>query len=195
MRTLLAAALTAAFCASCAHEISSEERLERETSHIKPEEALSRAELLKLKCDDTADGLAKARADNRPETDRVQAYMELFSSLTSRTQKIESAMSRNPDLAFKEGSQDLVSLKENCVAQSSDVRLEFDRYVRDLVEVPTVQEIKGGSTVTVARLDLSVLKQAVELLNADDRDSLLSRLALAEKRIDVPGAAKGAKKK
>ena len=33
--------------------------------------------------------------------------------------------------------------------------MEFETYVRELVAVPTAQDIKGGNTVTVARLDFA----------------------------------------
>ena len=58
-------------------------------------------------------------------------------------------MARNPDLHYAEGSQKLVAARESCIQQTADVRVEFDTYVRELVDVPTVEELKGGNTVTV----------------------------------------------
>lgn len=183
-KRLLLAALTLA-SGACVKEVSSDERLERETKSSSVKDALGASELQKIKCDDTANDLASARNENKPETDRVVGYIELYESLKHRTAKFDEAMSRNPDLAYLEGSQVLISAKEQCVQQVADVRLEFERYVRELVDVPTVQEIKGGATVVVARLDFGTLKQAIETLNPDDRESLLNKVSNAEKKVEV----------
>ncbi|MBX7096599.1 MAG: hypothetical protein K1X89_02710 [Myxococcaceae bacterium] len=190
----LVAAAAAVVLSGCVKEITSEERLERETQSKDPKSAATAEELSRIKCSDTNDTLQKARNDTRPETDRLQTYIELYESLNARRQKFEEAMSRNPDLAYKEGSQELVAAREECVQQSADVKVEFERYVRELVDVPTVQEIRGGSTVVVARLDFTVLRQAIETLNGDDRDALLNRVANAEKKVEVKPDAKKPKK-
>ncbi len=173
------------FATACSHEVTSDERLERETKAGNLREAITASDLQKLRCDDVNQELAKARNENRPETDRVGSYMDLFESLKGRTAKFDEAMTRNPDLAYQEGSQELVSAREQCIQQTADVKFEFERYVRELVEVPTVQEIKGGTTVTVARLDFGTLKSAIESLNPDDRDQLLNRVSNAEKKVEI----------
>ena len=181
----LVGACTLLTLSGCPKEISSEERLERETQSKDPKSAATADQLSKIKCNDVNETLQKARNENRPEGDRLQTYIELFESLLQRRTKFEDAMSRNPDLAYQEGSQALVAAREECVQQSADVRVEFERYVREIIDVPTVQEIRGGSTVVVARLDFAVLRQAIETLNADDRDSLLNRVSNAEKKVEV----------
>ena len=185
-KRLLVAAFAFALCTTgCVKEVTSDERLERETAKTDVKEALGAKDLLKIKCDDTAANLAKARNENKPETDRVNDYIELYESLKARSAKFDEAMSRNPDLAYQEGSQELISAKEQCIVQVAEIRLEFERYIRELVDVPTVQEIKGGATVVVARLDFGTLKQAIETLNPDDRESLLNRVSNAEKKVEV----------
>ena len=169
----------------CAHEVTSDERLDRETKVQTVKESLGAADLQKIKCDDTAAAIASARNENKPETERVAGYIQLYESLKGRSAKFDEAMSRNPDLAYQEGSQELISAKEQCIQQVADVRLEFERYVRELVDVPTVQEIKGGATVGVARLEFDTLKQAIETLNPDDREALLNRVSNAEKKVEV----------
>jgi len=168
----------------CVKEISSDERLDRETegmgSHRNTPDA---AALGKVHCDDTADALNQARNVNRPETDRVISYVELYERLIKSNATFEEAMTRNPDLHYTEGSQKLVAARDNCIQQAADVKVEFETYVRELVSVPTVQEIKGGNTVTVARLDFNTLRQAIEVLNADDKDQLLTRVANAERTV------------
>ncbi|NOK19847.1 hypothetical protein [Corallococcus carmarthensis] len=169
----------------CVKEITSDERLERDTRSVAVKDAPGVTELSKLTCDDTSAPLNKARDVNRPESDRLVDYVNLYSSLKDRTHTFEDAMARNPDLSYREGSQNLVNAKDTCIQQTADVRVEFETYLRELVDVPTVQEIKGGNTVTVARLDFGTLKKAIETLDPDDRESLLQRVNAAEKRVST----------
>ena len=172
----------------CVKEISSEERLDRETQYATTKNLPDAAALAKLNCEDTTEGLNQARNVNRPETDRVMSYIDLYTSLMKRTTTFEEAMTRNPDLHYTEGSQQLVAAKETCIQQTADVKVEFETYVRELVDVPTVQEIKGGNTVTVARLDFNTLRQAIETLNLDDKETLINRVSNAEKKVSpAPG--------
>ncbi|RKH37162.1 hypothetical protein D7X12_30580 [Corallococcus sicarius] len=185
-----AAAMLLLSSAGCVKEISSEERLERDTRSVAVKDTPGIAELSKLTCDDTTEPLNKARNVNRPESDRLVEYVQLYSSLKDRTHTFEDAMARNPDLSYREGSQALVSAKETCIQQTADIRVEFETYLRELVDVPTVQEIKGGNTVTVARLDFATLRKAIETLDPDDREQLMQRVGAAEKRVaTVPAGA------
>ncbi|AFE05698.1 hypothetical protein COCOR_04207 [Corallococcus coralloides DSM 2259] len=172
----------------CVKEITSDERLERDTRSVAVKDAPGVSELSKLTCDDTSAPLNKARDVNRPESDRLVDYVNLYSSLKDRTHTFEEAMARNPDLSYREGSQSLVNAKDACIQQTADVRVEFETYLRELVAVPTVQEIKGGNTVTVARLDFSTLRKAIETLDPDDRESLLQSVNSAEKRVSATAA-------
>ncbi|NRD54148.1 hypothetical protein [Corallococcus exiguus] len=172
----------------CVKEITSDERLERDTRSVAVKDAPGVEALSKLTCDDTSAPLNKARDVNRPESDRLVDYVNLYSSLKDRTHTFEEAMSRNPDLSYREGSQNLVNAKDACIQQTADVRVEFETYLRELVAVPTVQEIKGGNTVTVARLDFGTLKKAIETLDPDDRESLLQSVNSAEKRVSAAPA-------
>jgi hypothetical protein len=167
----------------CVKEISSDERLDRETRNLNASATPEAGELAKLSCDNIAEDLARARNVNRPEADRLSDYTTLYETLKKRTATFEEAMTRNPDLAYREGSQQLVAAKDACIQQTADVRVEFETYTRELVDVPTVQEIKGGNTVTIARLDFKTLRQAIESLSPDDKDQLLARIDNAEKKV------------
>ena len=173
----------------CVKAISSEERLDRDTPFQPMKETPDAATLGQVNCDDTGDVLNQARNVNSPETDRVLSYIALYSSLARRNATFEEAMTRNPDLHYTEGSEKLVAAQENCIQQTADVKVELETYVRELVDVPTVQELKGGNTVTVARLDFNALRQAIETLNPDDKEQLLSRVTHAEKRVSALEAA------
>jgi hypothetical protein len=173
--------------AGCVKEISSDERLDRETEFLQARGTPDAAALGKVHCDDTGDALTQARNVNRPETDRVLSYIELYSSLLKRKATFDEAMTRNPDLNYTEGSQKLVAARDNCIQQAADVKVEFETYVRELVSVPTVQEIKGGNTVTVARLDFNTLRQAIDTLNPEDKEQLLARVLATEKQVAPAG--------
>ena len=183
MRRLAAAVCVLLLGAGCVKEISSEERLDRELSAAPTRQEIDEGELKKLSCQDTPDELAQARNENRPETDRLMAYVELYEALRKKLSTFEEAMTRNPDLHYQEKNQDIVAARDVCIQQVADVRVELETYLRELVNVPTVQEIKGGSTVTVARLDFNTLRQAIETLNPDDKDALLNRVNAAEKKV------------
>ncbi len=178
-----AATLLLLSASGCVKEISSDERLDRDTQNLSAKETPGAAELEKISCDDATEALIKARNVNRPETDRLVDYIELYSSLRKRTATFEDAMNRNPDLSYREGTQHLVNAKDICIQQTADVRVEFETYMRELVGVPTVQEIKGGNTVTIARLDFNTLRQAIETLEPDDKDTLLNQVNAAAKRV------------
>jgi hypothetical protein len=170
----------------CIKEISSEERLDRDTAHLSGKDRPLTAEALaKVSCDDARGTLDTARDVNRPETERVMRYIDLYSSLLKRTATFEDAMTRNPDLSYTQGSAELVAAKDTCIQQTADVRVEFETYVRELVDVPTVQEVKGGNTITVARLDFNTLRQAIETLDLEDKEQLMARVLNAEKRIEA----------
>jgi hypothetical protein len=178
----------------CVKEISSDQRMEDGSPrYSSSKETPDATTLSKVHCDDTADALTQARNVNLPESDRLSRYIDLYSSLVKRNATFEEAMKRNPDLNYTEGSQALVAARESCIQQTADVKVEFETYVRELVDVPTVQEIKGGNTVVVPRLDFNVLRQGIETLGPDDKEQMLTKVTNAEKKVatteETPNAA------
>lgn len=168
----------------CVKEISSEERLERESPSAHSAPAPTKEELSKIDCLPGED-LLQARNASRPETDRVQDYATLYTALVKKVKAFEEALTRNPDLQYQDGSQRIAAARETCLQQSADLRVEFDRYVRELVDVPTVQEVKGGKTQTVARIDFDALRDAIQILDPEDKELLLARLGAAEQRLEA----------
>jgi hypothetical protein len=192
MRLFAAVAVTLLGASGCVKEISSEERLDRATADTPSSACKSADELRAMGCESTTEALERARDLNQPEADRMLGYMELYRSLRQRTSAFEQAMACNPDLAYREQSRSLVGAQEACVRQLADVQLEFETYVRELVSVPTAQDIKGGNTVTVARLDFATLRQAIQVLSPDDAEQLLARVESAERRLLPDGAGSSA---
>lgn len=195
MNKRIVIALSAVALASCVKEISSEERLERETIRAEAAKSDTATELSKLKCDDINAELAKARDDQRPEEQRLNVYLDLYDRVKGRTAKFEEALSRNPDLAYQEGTQDVVAARETCIQSQADVRLDFEGLVREVTQMPTVDEIRGGSTVKVARLNFDTLRTAIEKLDLDDKEALISKLNNAEKQVEVKDSGKRKREK
>ena len=186
MRSPTAAAAAAALLLlSCVKEISSEDRLEREIGSGPPREPISTADLAKVSCTDAVEQLARARALERDETARLMAYLDLYSALRKKVGTLEEAMSRDPDIRYQEATKGVVDAHGACVQQQADVRFELESFVRELVQVPIVEEVKGGNTFPVARLDFNTLRMAIETLGPDDKEALLGKVASAEKKIEA----------
>jgi hypothetical protein len=179
---------------ACVKEITSDERLERETARSDALKTNTAAELSKIKCDELNNDLARARDAVRTEEERLATFTDVYERLKNRSARFDEAMSRNPDLAFQEGSQELVAARETCIQMAADVRNETESLVREIMQVLVVDEIKGGQTVRAARVDYAPLRTAIEKLELDDRDALQTRISNAEKQIDVKAEKRGRQK-
>jgi len=184
-KRIVAAISTALLFTSCVKEISSDDRLDRETRRSDSTKSSTAEDLMQMKCDDITSELSKARDDSAPEEKRINIYSDLFDRVKERTSKFDEALSRNPDLAYQEGSQAIISARDGCVQSSADVRLDFEGLVREIVNLPVVDDIRDGKPVKAARLSFDSLRSAIEKLNLDDKDALLTRLANAEKTVEV----------
>lgn len=169
----------------CATEISSDERLDRETKRMDAMKSNTAGELVKMRCDDITSELSKARDDSAPEEKRITIYLDLFDRVKERTQKFEEALTRNPDLAYQEGSQEIIAARDGCIQSQADVRLDFEGLVREIINLPVVDEYRDGKPVKAARLSFDTLRGAIEKLDLDDKDQLMTRLANAEKTVEV----------
>ncbi|MDP1824867.1 MAG: hypothetical protein Q8L48_16545 [Archangium sp.] len=184
-KRIVTALATALLFTSCVKEISSDERLDRETKRSDALTSTTAGDLKSLKCDDITSELSKARDDTAPEEKRITIYTDLFDRVKDRTAKFEDALSRNPDLAYQEGSQEIIAARDGCIQSAADVRLDFEGLVREIVQLPVVDEYRDGKPVKAARLSFDTLRTAIEKLGLDDKDTLLTRLANAEKTVEV----------
>jgi hypothetical protein len=183
--------------AGCAHEISSDDRLDRETARADARKTTTAEELTRLRCDDVNGELVKARDESRSEEARMTSYIDLFVQAKERSAKFDEAITRNPDLAYQEGSEQVTTARETCIQSQADVRLDLESLVREVMQMPTVDEIKGGSTVKVARMSFDTLRDAIDTLELDDKESLFAKLATAEKQLETkpPPASKRRREK
>ena len=179
------------FCAAsvlatgCVHEISVEDRLDRDTQNIGRDKPLpSSSELASTRCDSDVE-LAKARNVDRPETDRIQSYADLYTGLRNKAQTLQDALSRNPDLSYQADAEKIRAIRDVCQEQTANVKVEFERYVRELVDHPVVQEVRGGRTLNVPRSNFTVLRRAIAALDPEDREALTQRVNASEKRFEA----------
>ncbi len=190
----LAVVCALAFTSACVKEITSDERLERETARSDALKTNTAAELGKIKCDELNNDLARARDAVKTEEERLATFTDVYERLKNRSARFDEAMSRNPDLAFQEGSQELVAARETCIQMAADVRNETESLIREIMQVLVVDEIKGGQTVRAARVDYAPLRAAIEKLELDDREALQNKISNAEKQIDVKAEKRGRQK-
>lgn len=194
MSKRIAAALSAALLMTgCVKEITSDERLERATTRTEYS-ADSAQDLVKLKCDDISAALSKARDESAPEEKRLAVYADLLDKVKDRNGRFEESLSRNPDLAYQEGSAEVIAARDGCIQSAADVRLDYEGLVREIVNLPVVDEYRDGKPVKAARLSFDTLREAIEKLSLDDRDALLTRLANAEKTVEVKETKKPGKR-
>jgi hypothetical protein len=183
-KRIVTALSTALLMTGCVKEISSEDRLERDTKRSEVS-AESAGDLIKLKCDDITSSLSKARDDSAPEEKRLATYTDLFDQVKERNARFDEALNRNPDLAYQEGSAEVIAARDGCIQSAADVRLDFEGLVREIINLPVVDEYRDGKPVKAARLNFEILRDAIEKLALDDKDALLTRLANAEKTVEV----------
>jgi hypothetical protein len=183
IKKTLVIAVVALSIQACHKGISNEDRLERDTQQTHVDKLVASSEFAGLRCDDASNTLFKARDEAQPEGTRLKIYVDLYLSLQDRTKKLDEAIARNPDLAYQEGSQAVLDRQDTCLRQVTDVRIETERFLRDLAETPTVQEIKGGTIVVVPRVDFAVLRRAIEAIDIDGKQGLLQAVDNAEQKL------------
>jgi hypothetical protein len=183
--------LFVSFSMGCATGKSNEARLDdfgRGAERVKAKDFNA---LMQLKCDELQPTWAKVR-DEPTEERQLLGYGQLFEEVKSRVSEFDTATNRNPDLIYgksdesdgkKSQSQEVFDAREGCVKLAADVRAEFEAKVRELVNLPLLDESKGGRVMKVARLNLERLRQAIDQLELEDKDDLNSKLSFAEKLI------------
>ncbi|HCF62246.1 MAG TPA: hypothetical protein DFS52_30180 [Myxococcales bacterium] len=178
---LLSACAATAGCAShSAYGLDSDDRLEATFSERASGQG---ADVAGVKCDALSRKFKASRIEERTEAERLKVLVELFEKSRENTNALDDAAAKNPDLLYgSEGDAVKANLAE-CRATYADVRSDFDRFIRDLTELPVIQELQGREMVTVPRLDLKLLRSAIATLDPDDKDMLLGKLDMAEKRV------------
>jgi len=183
IKKILALTTLALFVQACPKGISNEERLERATQQTDINRLVASSEFSSLRCDDAPGVLFKARDEAKPEGERLKTYVDLYLSLLDRQKKLDETIARNPDMAYQEGAQAVLDSQEACSRQTTDVRIETERFIRDLVDTPTVQEIKGGNITVTPRVEFDILRRAIEAIEIDGKQELLRDVDNAEQKL------------
>lgn len=191
MRSILSAAFALSLagllpgCAtSGAYGPDADTRLEMATTEQASAEG---SEAAQISCSDIPSTLRSA--DEKPEGERLELITATFSDVKSRTNQLENAISRNPDLVFTETGDQVRANLEGCRSALADATSNLDRSIRDIVELPIIQEVHGNRTVAVPRMDFAIVRNALEVLGPEDKDTLLGRLEYAEKKVAAANEA------
>lgn len=187
----LAAVLVFLLAAACrssggAYGPGSDERLEAETTQKASAEGSDDA--TKTNCAELGKKLKENKSEEKPEADRLQGMNELFVDAKGRYTKLDDAVGKNPDLVYAEHAAAVKANLDECRHVFADVRSELDRFLREVCDLPVIQEVQGNAKVNVARLDYGLIRTAIGTLDPDDKDMLLAKVDAAEKKT---GAAKG----
>ncbi|MFN7131492.1 MAG: hypothetical protein ACK4N5_05375 [Myxococcales bacterium] len=185
MRSIFSSAVAFAACgllAGCATHAAygpdSDTRLEQATTEKASAEG---AEASQIKCADIQPKLRSA--DEKPEGERMKVLTEAFKEVKDRATRLEDAIARNPDLVFTETGDAVKSNLEECRAALADATSTLDRSVRDIAELPVIQEVQGNRTVPVPRMEFEIVREAIETLGPGDKDVLLAKIESAEKKV------------
>ncbi len=185
---LLAASGLLSACAHPAYGPSSDDRLSAEVQDSAQLSAAKSTDRV-LSCADLDESLARARNGERPESDRLRSYMHLYRELVGRTQANQKAFDRHPELVYGGGKEQAAaaasrSASDQCQQMLADARSEFDLLVRELFQPLIITDVASGRKLKVARISFPLLKSAVQELAPTDQDSLLEKIAIAEKLVD-----------
>ena len=186
-------ALCAATLLGCAHEAygpSSDQRLESSLSEGASSEG---SDVSSVKCSDLKDKFMQSRDSEVPEGERMQKMTEVFTASKDRWQKLDDAVSKNPDLLYSSSADSIKANLDECRSFFAEVRSDFDRFIRDVCDLPVIKDV--ASSKDVARIDLGVLRNAIVALDPDDKDVLIGRVESAEKRTGYKANATPAAKK
>lgn len=164
-------------CSHAAYGPSSDQRLETSLSESASKEG---ADVASLKCSDLKGKFDQSRDSEVPEGERMQKMTEVFAGAKDRWIKLDEAVSKNPDLLYGEAADTIKSNLDECRSFYAEVRSDFDRFIRDVCDLPVIKDV--ASAKDVARLDLAVLRGAIVSLDPDDKDILIGRVETAERK-------------
>lgn len=182
MRALSLLAVLAVFGSGCVKQISNEARLDREAPSDEVGE-LNYEQLSQISCGDTEERLKSVRQLVESEDARLNGYAELHTSLHERTQTLAMAIRRDQDLLYVEDYRSIIDAHAACEVQEAEVANEIERFVRELIAVPTVNDVRDGKRVTSLRVDSVALRGVIDALSLPDEAELYEQLLAAERSV------------
>ena len=175
-------ALAAAGCAHPAYGPSGDSRLEKAVDEGRSKDTVtdvSAASLSTKSCSGYREKLMRAKSDDLPEVDRLAQFESLYKDIKSKNDYLDQALAANPDLQFS-GDTQVPKIRDECVDALADVKQAYYAFVSDISDLLVVKDVRGNPA---PRLDFKKFREAINVLNPDDRDQLLARVDAAEHRI------------
>ena len=181
----LVAALSLAGCAShSAYGPESDERIDDGVSASSSQNSSADASMLmSLSCQDQAKALTAASLE-ADEAKKLKMLGDTYLKAKENFTKLDEAASSQTDLLYgKEGDQIKANL-DGCRDTSAAAYSAFDRFIREIVDMPVVQEMKNRKMVNVARVNFAIVRDAIAKLDASDKEVLTGKLAAIEPTLD-----------
>jgi hypothetical protein len=179
---MVAGALCAAGCAHPAYGPSGDSRLEKAVDDGRSKDSVkdvSAESLTKQKCTGYREKLLRAKSDDVPEVDRLAQFESLYKDIKAKNDYLDQALASNPDLQFA-GDTQIPKIRDECVDALAEVKQSYYALVADISDLLVVKDVHGNPA---PRLDFKRFREAINVLDPDDRDQLLARVDVAEHRI------------
>ncbi|MDR0966175.1 MAG: hypothetical protein LBM75_06710 [Myxococcales bacterium] len=176
----LFALLSLAACAShSAYGPAGDDRLDEDSSGRKAPQALDANAMMSLNCKEQEKAVQAANTET-DERKKLITLGKAYEAAKATFTQLDEASSSQTDLLYgKEGDQIKANL-EGCREASASAYSAFDGFVRELVDMPVVQEMQDRKMINVARVEFATLRTAIDKLGATDREVLLNKLAAVE---------------
>lgn len=159
----------------------SDARLEEGMSPTSKESA-DASKLLAMNCDEHAKRLSGLSVES-DETKKLKGLGVIYLSAKDTYEKLDAAASSHTDLLYGKEGDKIKGNLATCRDTASTAYIAFDRFVRELVDMPVVQEMKNRKMVNVARVDFKLLREAITKLDATDKELLNNRITAMESSI------------
>lgn len=176
----LFALLSLAACSRhAAYGPAGDDRLDESISASKGGSSVDAAALMALNCKAQEKAMTAANIE-ADEKKKLITIGNAYQAAKANFAKLDEAASSQTDLLYgKEGDQIKANL-EGCRETSASAYSAFDRFTRELIDMPVVQEMQNKKMINVARVDFATLRTAIDKLDASDKEVLLNKLALVE---------------
>lgn len=168
-----------ACAAHSAYGPDGDERLDEGASPSKSGGSIDANALMTLNCKDQDRALAAANIE-ADEKKKLITLGNAYQAAKTNFTKLDEAASSQTDLLYgKEGEQIKMNL-DGCRDTSASAYSAFDRFVRELIDMPVVQEMSDKRMINAARVDFATLRTAIDKLGATDKEVLLNKLSMVE---------------
>jgi hypothetical protein len=126
---------------------------------------------------ETNKGAGTAATVEEIRAKKCSSYRESLAK--AKSEFLDNALAKNPDLQFQNDSE-IPKNRDECVTALADVRNDYYSLVQDINSLLVVQDVSGKPA---ARVDLKKFKDAVAVLDPDDREAIFQNIEKANQKI------------